>query len=758
MNHLTPQLDELPEDGTLLAESARDFFGATSSATAPAHGPKGYSQEQWRRMVELGWTGWSAPSEAGGSGLSQASGVMLHEEVGAAGSPEPLIEAAVLAVGVLRRSPLAPYREDFLEIVVSGAVLPCLVWDSSVERCSDASLGVVATSPSAGRVELNGAVSFASLPDADCFLVLAQAASGAAIYRVDRGTSGLHIQSLPRVDGRHWGKLSFSRLTLDESAIVIPEGAAIATLEIVLDEARVALSAELLGAAAHVLQMTQDYLRIRHQFGRALSTNQALQHKAVDIAVHVELMRSVVQRAAAVFDDPGSSLDARAAAASQAKARTAASALAVIHECIQLHGGIAYTEECSIGYYLKRAMVQAAWLGDAGLHRTRRAKRSIGAENHAAAASQRPDWLRDMREWIESNLPQENRFPAKRQSWREAHAWHMRLYEQGCVAPAWPKEFGGMGLGAYEEVLLHDLYEEFGLNTFQNMGVNMVGPLLQKYGTPDQQKKYLPDVLSGTTYWCQGYSEPEAGSDLASLRTQAVIDGDHFIVNGQKIWTSLAHEADMIFLLARTDPAAKKQQGISFLLVDMKSPGISISPIINLTGAKDFCSVFFDNVRVPKVNLVGEINQGWTMAKAVLGSERIMIGHPRFAKSALRVLQGLVRSHGTADDQRILEALEAEVADIESLYVRYLNVLRQGKSLGAETSVLKICSSECWQRVVAALRELSSLQGTVDEQQSLGADLSVHLPFQYLHAIPSTIYGGTNEIQRNILATQMLEL
>ncbi|WP_228468267.1 acyl-CoA dehydrogenase family protein, partial [Achromobacter denitrificans] len=360
-----------------------------------------------------------------------------------------------------------------------------------------------------------------------------------------------------------------------------------------------------------------------------------------------------------------------------------------------------------------------------------------------------------------SNLPPAYRYPARRMSWREAHGWHRKLHERGWVAPAWPREFGGMGLTPYEELQLHEVYETFGLNTFQNMGLTMLGPLLQRYGTPAQQQEYLPRILSGETYWCQGYSEPEAGSDLAALRTSAVREGDEFVVNGQKIWTSLAHEADMMFLLARTDPAAKKQQGISFLLVDMKTPGITVNPIVNLTGAKDFCSVFFDNVRVPAKNLVGEPNQGWTMAKSVLGSERIMIGHPRFAKSALQALRQIGANRGLSEEpvfRHLYRGLAAEVADLEALYVRYLDALRNGRQLGAEVSLLKIRSSETWQRIVEALRETAGEQGALDAQEAVGEGLSVHAAVQFLHARPATIYGGSNEIQRNILAAHLLKL
>ena len=759
MNHLTPQLDHLSDETSMIAQSARTFFAeaGVASLSEATEQSRGYRLPIWQQMVELGWLGWNVPPESGGSGLTFEAGLALHEELGAGGSPEPLVDLAVLAAGVLRRSPHSRFHTEAVGNLLAGASHYCLAWDAAAHSLTQPQTGLRAGYDHRGCTVLDGAAGFASLPEAEQFLVRADTPNGAAIYLVDRDAPGLTIQRIRRVDGRQWADLCFANTVLSKNATVIEPGVADSVLETVQDEARLALSAELLGSASEVLALTLEYMRIRQQFGKPLSSFQALQHRAVDLAIQVELTRSAVQEAARVFDTDSSARN-RSIAASRAKARSSSAALAVIQGCIQLHGGIAYTEECQVGAYLKRAMVQAAWLGDADEQRARWTGLSAVDNNSHSAQQTLAPWLREMRGWIDANLDAKFRFPAKRQSWREAHSWHVKLHQQGWVAPAWPKAFGGMGLSPYEELLLHEVYETFGLNIFQNMGLTMLGPLLQKYGTPAQQQKYLPGILSGQTYWCQGYSEPEAGSDLASLRTRAELKDDHFIVNGQKIWTSLAHEADMIFLLVRTDPDAKKQQGISFLLVDMKAPGISVKPIVNLTGTRDFCGVFFDNVKVPRENLVGELNQGWTMAKSVLGSERIMIGHPRFAKAALRLLEQFIQSRGTTGMADTLRRLAAEVTDLETLYVRYLNALRRGKTLGPETSILKICSSQSWQQIVATLREVSGVRGTIDERQMINDDLSVHFPFQFLHAIPSSIYGGTNEIQRNILAAQMLRL
>jgi alkylation response protein AidB-like acyl-CoA dehydrogenase len=288
----------------------------------------------------------------------------------------------------------------------------------------------------------------------------------------------------------------------------------------------------------------------------------------------------------------------------------------------------------------------------------------------------------------------------------------------------------------------------------------MLGPLLMRFGTESQKRSILPKILSGEVLWCQGYSEPSAGSDLANLRTVALLDGSHFVVNGQKIWTSFAHEADMVFLLVRTDPSAKKQEGISFLLADMRSPGITVNRIRNLGGGAEFCEVFFDNVRVPRENLVGRQNEGWAMAKSVLGSERIMLGNPRLARVPLQRLRDLGEAMGLLEDpvwRARLDQLRMDVDDLDALFVRCLDVLRRGSDLGPEVSMLKIWITEAFQRVADSILETAGESGVAEDPIALRAG-PVNAANIYFSARPASIYGGSNEIQRNILAKAVLEL
>ncbi len=364
-----------------------------------------------------------------------------------------------------------------------------------------------------------------------------------------------------------------------------------------------------------------------------------------------------------------------------------------------------------------------------------------------------------VRRWVAENYPPEIRNPPKRLHWRENKVWYLKLAEKGWLAPGWPREYGGMGLSAGNQLLMIEQFEHFGCARTNDHGVVMVGPLLIRYGSEAQKRSFLPKILSGEHIWCQGYSEPNAGSDLAALRTEAVLDGDHWVINGQKTWTTLATDANWIFLLARTDKAAKKQEGISFFLVPMDAPGVTVRPIINLELHDEFCETFFDNVRVPKENLVGEVNKGWTMAKALLGFERIFLGSPRQSAYALIRLKRLAEHVGCADDPLFRDRyirLRLDLADHRALYETHVAKLRRGEALGADVSMLKVHQSELFQRITDAMMEIAGEEGGLLEPIEGNRDL--HPAGLFIQARPTSIYGGTNEIQRNILAKNVLDL
>jgi alkylation response protein AidB-like acyl-CoA dehydrogenase len=362
------------------------------------------------------------------------------------------------------------------------------------------------------------------------------------------------------------------------------------------------------------------------------------------------------------------------------------------------------------------------------------------------------------RSFLERYHPPHLRHPAKRLHWNEAKEWYMALADNGWLAPAWPREYGGMGLSATKQLIYVDEFERFGAARNPDHGIVLLGPLLIRYGSNAQRAFFLPKILSGEHIWCQGYSEPNAGSDLAGLRTEAVLDNNQWVVNGQKTWTTLASDANWMFALVRTAKDRKKQEGISFLLIPMDSKGLTIRPINNLEMHDEFCEVFFDNVSVPKDNLVGELNQGWTMAKALLGFERIFLGSPRQSAHALGRLRQLAEQIGCWNNPAFRDRyvrLHLDLADHKALFETFANRLRQGESLGADVSMLKIHQSELFQRITEVMMDIAGEHGgLLDPLTNDGINAAA----MFLNARPATIYGGTSEIQRNILAKHSLGL
>lgn len=364
-----------------------------------------------------------------------------------------------------------------------------------------------------------------------------------------------------------------------------------------------------------------------------------------------------------------------------------------------------------------------------------------------------------VRRFLTENYPPDIRHPAKRLHWKDAKSWYMILSESGWLAAAWPREHGGMGLEPSKQLIYVEEFERFGAARTPDHGIMFLGPLLIRYGSEKQKEYFLPRILSGEHVWCQGYSEPNAGSDLASIRTEAVLDDDEWVVNGQKIWTTLARDADWIFCLVRTDKAAKNQEGISFLLIPMDTPGVSTRPIINLELDDEFSEVFFDDVRVARENIVGEVNQGWTMAKNLLGFERIFLGSPRQAANALSKLRGLGDHYGLLDDPAFIDryaGFRMELEDHHCLFEKIASKLRRGETLGAEVSFLKLNQTSLYQRITEYGLEVMAGDGAWLDP--LDGNRNLAMTSQFMNARAATIYGGTSQVQKNILAKAVLDL
>jgi alkylation response protein AidB-like acyl-CoA dehydrogenase len=381
----------------------------------------------------------------------------------------------------------------------------------------------------------------------------------------------------------------------------------------------------------------------------------------------------------------------------------------------------------------------------------------------------------EARAWLADNCPESMRQGSihfedayEVYSTEDARLWRERAAERGWTAPLWPTEYGGGGLSKEEAaVLRQEMAAIRALPPATGMGIAMIGPTLLEYGTEDQKKRHLPKITSGEVTWCQGYSEPGSGSDLASLRTRAVLDGDHFVINGQKIWTSGANNADWMFCLVRTDPDAPKHDGISFVLLPMDQPGVTVKPIPLISGSSPFCETFFDDAIAKKEDLIGEMNKGWTVAKRLLQYERSGTGEAPSpgAKKRLNPYAAIAKEYvgeenGRIADPALREQVLRHVMQERSMQLTGVRVMEESKESGAPgaaTSIFKYVGSTLSKNGSELKSQLRGTRGLGWDGEGF-TEAELEATRGWLRDRAVTIYGGTNEVQLNIIAKRVLGL
>lgn len=761
-------MDQDREMESAIRQSAHGILRAISPMTRLRElrdSDPGFERSVWAKLAEAGWTGVLVDEEFGGMGLGVRAACAVAKEVGRNPLPEPYMSGAWHACAILNGLPASALRDGLLSQVAEGSAIVGVAWQNADKG------EPLALEEDGDAVLLRGERHWVYPARADGWLVLSD---DNAIYWVPADTANVVVTPQARVDGSLCATLRFEQTHLDNSQRLAQGPAAQAAVAHAHALLRVLQAAELLGIAEQSFDTTLAYLKTRVQFGKPIGANQALQHRMVDAYLQLRLAQAVLQEFLETYaaKAPGD-LALFEAECARTKARCAFAAQHITRLAIQFHGAIGYTDELDVGLYLKRMLHLTSWLG--GIRENRRLagrdRQTDSASAVRAAYDAYPldtDWnalpeaefRAVVRDFIARNYPSKFRHPSQRLHWHEIKDWYFALSRQGWIAPAWPREHGGMGLSPAKLIAFIEEMEVYGVARTPDQGIINIGPVLIRHGNDEQRKQFLPRILSGENVWCQGYSEPNAGSDLASLRTEAVLDGDEFVINGQKIWTTLAQDATHIFLLVRTDKTVKKQAGISFLLADMRTPGITVRPIRNIGGEEEFCEVFFDNVRVPKENLVGKLNEGWTIAKALLDFERLFVGSPNQAQYALNQLRAIGEQRGLFDDaafrDRYIEAM-LDVMDLQSLYGEFADIVKRGERLPASVSLLKIWATETYSRLCMESVEAAGERGGDDVVIEAG-ETSLHPARRLFNSSITTIYGGSNEIQRNILAKVVLEL
>lgn len=741
------------------------------------------------QMRGMGWFGLLIAENHGGVGLGFPDMAAIVEELGGALLGEPLLNYGVLAPRAIICSNNPAFQDRMLPQMASGEVLAAVAWQEHANNIDPTQIETTAQARGDGVV-LSGAKRFvAGSGLADAFLVSARAEDGGIdLYWIAKDAPGLTVTEEWRADGSGAARLRLDNVQVPAAHAVSCDGAGAAALAQALDETRIIASAELVGNMRRVLEMTLDYLRDREQFGQPIGKFQVLQHRAVDMYIRSRVSAAVVAEAATRLDGGATATDIRHLA-SRAKNRAGDAAVATGLDSIQLHGAFGFTDECDVGLYLKRSLVLNAWLGGPAQHRGRltdwvanesvslsqagqpvaldaklrerfEAIMSLPAEQRNWEIFEDEEFRTIAANFFQTNLPKHLRYLHRRPVWTELKEWYQLLGSSGWLAPSWPAEYGGMGLSSGKLILYFEEMGRAGAPKHLEQGINHLGPLLIARGTEEQKRKYLPKILTGEHIWCQGYSEPNAGSDLASLKTKAELVGDEFIVNGQKIWTTMAHQATHMYALVRTGRGERKQQGISFLILDLAQPGITIRPIRNIAGEEEFCEVFLDNARTPRDNLVGDLDDGWRVSRALLGFERLTVGSPRYCQVALARLRHVANNLALTRDPQFVDQLNKislDVADLGSLYQQASDEVKKGNVPGPEISILKVLASETLQKVTELLVESTGELGVLQGEQQFGDQtFDILSPFLDLRSV--TISAGSSQVQRNVLAKRVLAL
>jgi len=698
----------------------------------------------WSRLAELGVAGLPVPEPAGGSGGSWRDLAVVLEACGAAVAPTPAIAVAG-ALGTLSVTQ-GEAALDLLHRVCEGTAVVTTAWTRHTDLWGAAGrLTLEADGLVSGRVDL------VLSPEADTVLLPADSTDGPVLLAVAADAPGVRLKRVDSMDLlRPVGVLELD----GANPTVLARGEeAVAAVRRGLAAAGTALASELVGVAAHCLKAAVDYAHERRQFGRPIGSFQAVKHKCADMLTNVELARAAARHAAGLLDETPSA-DQLDDAVALALAESFRTAKRVTADHIQVLGGIGFTWEHEAHLYHRRAGAMSLLFGGSEAQRARLDPiRSNAAKPAAPSSRNYPSGsaAAELAEQVEKLLPEHRAKWGDDDSFEARLDWQRTLHSVGWIAPHWPHEYGGRGLGIVDQVACETVLAEFRAPSLAGvLGVNNVAPTLMRFGTPEQ-KRHLAGIQSGTEVWCQGFSEPGSGSDLASLQTRAVLDGDEFVINGQKIWTSEGMEGTHCLLLVRTDPEAPAHRGIAALLVPLDRPGITRRPIVQMTGESGFAELFFDDVRVPRSALLGGLHDGWNVTMTTLGYERA--GLITMASRLEQTVHDLVTELA---DRDLEPGVRMELADrlIEAralglLGQRALSRIARGSMPGAEHSVIKLA----WSLAAQAIGEthLAAL-GT----EAMASPATAEARLEFLRSRAATIAGGTTEIMRNILAERVL--
>ena len=772
---------QLTEEHIMIRDAAADFLAARCDSStlrktvdaAFAGQGNGVDASLWQAFgQELGYCGLSLPEEVGGLNLGMTELTLVMEQLGKRLAPIPFFQSSVLAAGVLQYACESTSASSYLEALASGEQTASLLMDANAGK-SEAIFAAVNAKPDGAHYLLNGSVAqaFASA-ESDFFLVSARLSDSneAAIFVLPKGTVGLNLKPIATWDTtRPLLQVQLNSVKATAASRLGKGDKALFGMFEALSRANLALAAEALGGAQQVLDLTLAYTAERVQFGRTIASYQAIKHRAAQIMVKVESLRSAVAGAAAAWDSATTEAARRAAALDSAGARLLAedTYFYAAADSIQLHGGVGFTWEYDPQLYYKRAQAMRTWLGGADAC-TATIVAQLGDAGASADAADDHPLRKEVATWMAANLTgkfaplKERGGPGDDEAYPELRKeWEQHMAQSGWTCVGWPKEYGGRDMSVWEQVIFQEEYARAGgPGRMGHIGEGLVGNTLLAMGTEDQKKRFLKGIQQGTEFWCQGYSEPSAGSDLANVRTRAVQDenGD-WRISGQKVWTSWAMESDWIFVIARSEEGSQGNKGLTFFLMPLKQAGVEIRPIKQITGGAEFNEVFFDNALAKKEDVVGSVGDGWRVAMALLGFERGIstLGQQMQFIRELQWIVDAAKANGSIKDIRIQSRLAQAWAGLRVMRASAVRMLGDTSgNLSREALAYKYYWSN-WHRDLGELA--MTVQGANANVRD-GDDGSKQTRLQHmaLFSRSDTIYAGTNEIQLNIMSERGLNM
>jgi alkylation response protein AidB-like acyl-CoA dehydrogenase len=753
------------DDAEELRAVVRQFFEKNSGEAEVRRlmeSETGFDRGVWERMAtEVGLQGLALTESVGGGDASLVELGVVFDEMGQVLFCGPFLSTVGFASTALSQFDTDPVARELLSGIASGQITAALAWGG--DQIADSSLRAAASDgwliDGTAEVVIDGAT-------ADTVLVAAQSESGPTLFAVEGDAPGLTRSARSTMDQTR--KLASVEFRGVPARLVGTPGAAGEALTRTQDIAALLLAAEQLGGASKALALSVDYARTRYQFGRAIGSFQAIKHRCADMLIDVETARSAVYHGLwTAVQDPGN----LAVAASLARAVASDVYLRIARHTVQIHGGIGFTWEHPAHLYLKRAKSSQLLLGLPATHRARLAE-TLGLLDSAtstpqAALADTPDTAPSPVDGLVEDFLRQHPVATT-----DDRALRAARFDAGLAVIGFDEGAGGLGLDSSLQARVEELFARAGCPDWTErnvIGLGMAMPTLHKHGTAEQRARYLRPCFTGEEIWCQLFSEPGAGSDLAALATRAVRDGDEFVVNGQKVWTSLGHVADFAILVTRTDPDVPKHKGLTYFVLDMHSPGVEVRPLRQLTGDAEFNEVYFTDVRIPVENVVGEVGGGWAVAMTTLANERESLGSKIVERGGGTIAHAVRLYRAAAEAGRVDAATTERLMLLwtEAEGARLTNVraaAEVGHQPGPEGSIAKLQMADLNKAIYDLCVDLSGLDGLLVDGYAQsrpafsaaygGADVKK----AYLRSLANSIEGGTSEVLRNILGERVLGL